>query len=278
MTLDSVTHMAPRHDSSPGEALASLSRNGFAVVEDIFSPDDLREAEALLDQLFREFSSLQQSRRRGQRIVARDMATAAGEGIDQPEILYAASLNPALERTSLFRKCTAFAQSMTGPVTRAFDHAIVKSPFNMSVTPWHQDAALTRFRHLPRFLRGDRLHFWIPLQDATPSNGCMEFVAGSHRQPLLKHESFIRARGDSGWAASPGPDAPRVACPVRAGGFTIHTPGTLHYAGRNETAASRKAWIIHFSRFGSLEIALKRMLSRVPAPLPGLAASDRRGY
>jgi ectoine hydroxylase-related dioxygenase (phytanoyl-CoA dioxygenase family) len=137
----------------------------------------------------------------------------------------------------------------------------------MSVTPWHQDAALTRFRFVPRAFRGERLHFWIPLQDATLSNGCMEFVAGSHRHPLLKHRRFVRARGDSGLAASPAPDAPRVACPVRAGGFTVHTPGTLHYAGRNETSASRKAWIIHFSRYGGLEIALKRMLRRVPAPL-----------
>lgn len=264
-----VTGMVPNHSTPPSRAAASLSRNGFAVVENIFSLEDLREAEILLDELFEEFSKLRNMQRRGQRIVARDMAITPGTGMDQPEILYAASLYPQLERTSLFFKCVEFAQSMTGPVTRAFDHAIVKSPFNMSVTPWHQDAALTRFPFLRRVFRSDRLHFWIPLQDATLSNGCMEFVAGSHRRPLLKHEHFVRPRGDRGLAASPAPDAPRIACPVQAGGFTVHTPETLHYAGRNETAASRKAWIIHFSRHGRLEIGLKRLFGRVPAPLHG---------
>ncbi|HEY0316647.1 MAG TPA: phytanoyl-CoA dioxygenase family protein [Sphingomonas sp.] len=244
-------------------AAESLRDDGFAVVHNILTREDIDEAEHLLDSLMGGFDALVE-RRRGRRRFAHDMAVAAGKShADQPEILYAASLSPRLAETDLFRKCAAFAGAIGGRVSRAFDHVIVKNPWNMSETPWHQDAALSRFG----VMQTNRLHFWIPLQDATEENGCMEFIAGSHKAPLLRHDRFRRADGDTGLAASPGENGRRVVCPVPVGGFTIHTPRTLHFAGRNATARPRKAWIIHFSRFGGAEIALKRLFGRAPAPL-----------
>lgn len=252
------------------KALSGLRDDGFAVVRDMFTAADLSEAESLLDSVLAEFGTLVAGRRTGARRFAHDMAAsggAAGGSIDQPEILYPASLDPRLTETGLFRKCRIFAQAMGGPMSRCFDHVIVKSAWNASITPWHQDAALTRFRSVPRVLQTERFHFWIPLQDATPENGCMEFLAGSHRKSLLRHERFDRANGDVGLRAAPDDADGRTACPVAAGGFTIHTPRTLHHAGRNATARSRKAWIIHFSRFGDWEIGLKRLFGRVPIAL-----------
>ena len=249
------------------DAARQLRRHGFAVVHDALMLQDISEVETLLDALFREFQEIVGRREPGRRRFAHDMTLGAPSANrpDQPEILYAASLDPRLAETSLFRKCSDFARAIIGgPASRCFDHAIVKAPWNESTTPWHQDAALTRFRAMPRLLQG-RLHFWIPLQDATLENGCMEFIAGSHLRPLLPHRSYVRGNGDRAWAASPENSAVRVACPVAAGGFTIHLPGTLHYTGRNATARSRKAWVIHFSRFGRAEITLKRMFGRVPS-------------
>jgi ectoine hydroxylase-related dioxygenase (phytanoyl-CoA dioxygenase family) len=263
----SVRSPATNHASEAAQAAASLRDDGFAVVRHILTREDVDEAEHLLDSLMDGFDTLVE-RRRGRRRFAHDMALAADKArADQPEILYAASLSPRLAETGLFRKCAAFADTIGGRVSRSFDHVIVKNPWNMSETPWHQDAALTRFRALPRALQMGRLHFWVPLQDATEENGCMEFIAGSHKEPLLRHDRFRRADGDTGLAASPEGDGRRVACPVPVGGFTIHTPRTLHFAGRNATARPRKAWIIHFSRFGRVEIAVKWLFGRAPAPL-----------
>ncbi len=251
-------------------ALRDLRRDGFAVVREVFTPADLLEAEILLDSVLGRFGKLVAPRKAGARRFAHDMAAgddASDGSIDQPEILYPASLDPRLTETGLFRTCAAFARAMGGPMSRGFDHVIVKSPWNASVTPWHQDAALTRFRSLPRALLRERFHFWIPLQDATLENGCMAFIAGSHRARLLPHTRFERAHGGTGLRASPSDAARATACPVAAGGFTIHTPRTLHHSGRNATARHRKAWIIHFSRFGGWEIGLKRMLGRAPTAL-----------
>lgn len=249
-------------------AAQSLDRHGYAAVADLLTPADLQEAESLIDGLLGKFEALVARRRVGQRSFAHDMARTGSGKTDQPELLYAASLEPRLVETGLFRKCAAFAAAIVGgPVSRSFDHVIVKSAWNDSVTPWHQDAALTRFGAMPERLHGDRLHFWVPLQAATLENGCMEFVAGSHRKPLLAHESYARRDGSRALAAAPRDLAGQVACPVPAGGLTIHTPRTLHYTGRNATPRSRKAWIIHFSRFGRAEIALKRVFGRVPPAL-----------
>jgi len=265
-----ATAPARRMVAEADQALRCLRHDGFAVVRDVFTTADLREAEGLLDSVLGRFGALVATRRAGARRFAHDMAARndpSDGSIDQPEILYPASLDPRLTETGLFRKCAAFARAMGGPVSRCFDHVIVKSPWNASVTPWHQDAALTRFRSLPRALQMDRFHFWIPLQDATIENGCMEFIPGSHDAPLLRHERFERANGDIGLRASPDNVEDSKACPVPAGGFTVHTPRTLHHTGRNATARSRKAWIIHFSRLGDQEIKLKRMFGRVPATL-----------
>ncbi len=245
------------------------------MVRDVLTVEDIREAETLLDTLLSRFDTLVE-RRPGQRRLARDMtASESSSGSDQPEILYAASLSPELADTALFRKCAAFASAISGNVTRSFDHMIVKQAWNQSETPWHQDAVLAGLGGLSRVLQKERLHFWVPLQDVDERNGCMEFIPGSHKVPLQPHERFLRADGDYGLATRPSDGANPVACPIPTGGFTIHTPRTLHYTGRNATSQPRKAWIIHFSRFGQFEIALKRLFGRAPAPLgaPSLGTS-----
>jgi hypothetical protein len=95
----------------------------------------------------------------------------------------------------------------------------------------------------------------------------MELRAGSHQEPRLLHTGYNREDGGCALAVSPENDSDRVACPVAADGFTIHMPSSLHYAGRNATAHGRNAWIIHFSRFGDAEVALKRLFRRVPLAL-----------
>jgi len=119
-----------------------------------------------------------------------------------------------------------------------FDHCIIKPPFNNAATAWHQDCAYAR----PITLSARRLHWWLPLQEATRENGCMEFVPGSHLGRVLPH----RPRSVHAHALQTRlpVDALPVACPLPVGGATVHLPKTLHHTGPNNSPAPRLAWIV----------------------------------
>ena len=89
---------------------------------------------------------------------------------------------------------------------------------------------------------------WIPLQDTDESNGCMLYVAGSHREPLLPHESVdgpgrrahaLQAVGVDTSGARP--------VPLRAGDAVLHHSRTLHAAGPNLSDAPRRALTLEFA-------------------------------
>lgn len=261
-------------DDRIATARLALAREGFAAIDHVFSDEQVAEVERLLDQLLEDLRWAPRGRR--SRRFARDMAPAAADGVagagphpdrpdwDQPELIHAGCLRPELLATGLFRLCRAIAVSIGGPVSRSFDHAIYKPPAKRVATAWHQDSAFARLRPAGRIAR---LHFWIPLQDASRENGCMQFIPGSHRMPLLPHRSVPRRSGSHGRELAGFDGSGAVACPVRRGGLTIHTPHTLHCAGPNLTDAPCKAWIIQFAPFGGAQIAVKRLLGRSPGPL-----------
>lgn len=248
----------------------ALRRDGFAAVPGLFSRDEVRDVERLLDRALLEAEQtpaalpfLVRYPRKGE--LAEDAGPGRGlGGWDQIELNHAAALVPALLETAVFRGCTALARRLAGRVSRSFDHVIYKGARNHTATPWHQDAAFA----LWRASRPRQLHFWIPLQDVTPESGCMTFLAGSHLGPLVRHRRVLRSSGQPGQEARPDP-AGSICCPLPVGGLTIHTPTTLHRAGRNESALPRKAWIIQYGPLGSARLAVKRLAGALPVPLTG---------
>ena len=86
----------------------------------------------------------------------------------------------------------------------------------------------------------------MPLQEATPENGCLYFVPGSHTLEVLPHRSINNDPRIPGLETVPGTFDPAlgVACPIPAGGCTIHAARTLHYAPPNRSATDRRAYIM----------------------------------
>jgi phytanoyl-CoA hydroxylase len=58
-------------------------------------------------------------------------------------------------------------------------------------TEWHQDQGVS----LPEADETDLLTVWIPVTEATPQNGCLRVVAGSHRRGLMTHCPVVREVG-----------------------------------------------------------------------------------
>jgi ectoine hydroxylase-related dioxygenase (phytanoyl-CoA dioxygenase family) len=98
------------------------------------------------------------------------------------------------------------------------------------------------------------LQFWLALDDVDETNGCMAFVPGAHRKPLLEH--YVAA-GDADYSqrllairkpADKLDLATSVCCPLKAGGATVHNYGTPHFtSGNTSLDRPRRAYIFNFS-------------------------------
>jgi len=239
---------APVHRPQTPTALAAdFARDGYLSIPALTTEADTEQIRSLLDPLFARFDTL------GERAVDLAGPGAPGQPLRSPEINEAVILEPRLRNTLTYLRCRDIARQLLGvPVGYQFDHAIFKSPNNRTPTAWHQDEA---YSQEPIPLRS--IHFWIPLQAVTESNGCMWFIPGSHRGPLLPHR-LLNSRTDGlnrkvagGTLVTDNVDSSNaVACPLAIGGVTVHHPLTLHYTGANQSDSVRKAWIIHFGAYG----------------------------
>jgi ectoine hydroxylase-related dioxygenase (phytanoyl-CoA dioxygenase family) len=120
------------------------------------------------------------------------------------------------------------------------NHAILKPPRIGGATPWHQDEAYWDPRYAHR-----AVSIWLALQPATLENGCMRFIPGSHRGPVLRHE-LISADSHGLRLSEQIPDGPQAICELPATGASVHDGRTLHCAGPNLSAQPRRALVFGF--------------------------------
>ena len=222
------------------EQVDAFRRTGFLALSDFTTPSDVDFIREILLGLYRRFT----------RLSPRHAVDLGDEGWHDgapqiPEINWTMRLEPALRAAVALERGRAIASELLGRPVEAtgFDHAILKPPRNGRDTPWHQDEAYAENRG-----PFGSVHVWIPLQDVSLEMGCMEFIPGSHIGPVLPHHR----RGHRPAAhvlEADGIDASTaVACPLRAGGATLHLPRTLHRTGPNHTDRPRLAWIVEFGQ------------------------------
>src|SRR5437588_4303458 len=69
---------------------------------------------------------------------------------------------------------------MAGPARIGHDQHFCKPAKHGGVVAWHQD-----YSYWTRTTPMNHLTCWIGLDDSTRENGCLQYVPGSHRWPLL---------------------------------------------------------------------------------------------
>jgi ectoine hydroxylase-related dioxygenase (phytanoyl-CoA dioxygenase family) len=211
-------------------------REGFLALPSITGGDDLRVIQRELDALFDRFHDLppenvldlgDEAKHRGEQVI--------------PQILNPGVLAPKLRASQAYHNCLAIAKRLIGPdVAINWDHAIYKPPRNGKATPWHQDLSYAKRADPIAFYAS----FWIPLQDTSVEMGCMQFIPHSHLGDLLPHRP---PKPGMHVLQTDNIDATFAkACPLPAGGCTIHQGKTLHYTGPNNTDTPRRAWIMVF--------------------------------
>lgn len=124
-----------------------------------------------------------------------------------------------------------------------------KPPFTGRAVPWHQDGQYWPIRPIAT------CSVWIALDDATPENGCMHYIPGSHAGGrLLAHR---RRSGNDivlNEELSPETFDPRTARDDRleAGQFSLHDVLLVHGSNANRSAKRRAGFVVRFMPASSL--------------------------
>jgi ectoine hydroxylase-related dioxygenase (phytanoyl-CoA dioxygenase family) len=175
------------------------------------------------------------------------------------QIMYPARYHELFRSNKALETGRAIARELLGCAEPAtwFDMLIYKPPGHPASTPWHQDMAYGGQPMMPpgkQIPTQTEVQFWMALDDVDETNGCMHFIPGAHTKTLLPH--YV-AGGDPSQTnrllAITEPETHLdfntiVACPLPAGGATVHNYGTPHYTPPNRSAdRHRRAYIFSFS-------------------------------
>jgi ectoine hydroxylase-related dioxygenase (phytanoyl-CoA dioxygenase family) len=221
--------------------LQQFDRDGYVVVPNFCDLREVAWLRATLVTLFQERAGREQGNQFD--MLGHDMEPTRAR---QPQILNPSLLVAALLHTAYARRVAAVAHQLLGPHARfSFDHSILKPAGSAAATPWHQDDA----HQSSQRLRYPQISFWLALQDTAAENGCMRYVPGSQRGPLLPHR---RLNDDPRVHAIECSSADfdvtaALTTPAAAGCCILHSSRTLHAALPNVSGADRIAYIMAFT-------------------------------
>lgn len=240
-------HEATPHSLQPSREvsltaaeLAQFQRQGFLVIPALCSPAEQREMMQILRGLFERRAG----HREGQQF---DMLglDRADQAPTQPQIVKPGLYAPALLQTQYFQAVEHIARELLGrDAALSFDHSILKPAGSAAATPWHQDEAY----HSDPHFHHEQVSFWLPFQDVSVENGCMQYLPGSHAGALFPHRAFgndLRVHS--------------IECPhecfdktlgepqpASAGTCILHAGRTLHSAMPNVSGGDRLVYVLVF--------------------------------
>jgi phytanoyl-CoA hydroxylase len=222
-----------------------MQSDGFFVLEDIF---DVPEMEALA-------GLIEGYQRRHEEEIAR---TGGTQGISRArEITFTSHL--AENDEGIMRFCRrpellAIATAFLGPdVDLYWNQSVYKMPEGEKEFPWHQDDGYTPVSPSPY------LTLWLAINDATPENGCISALPGSHSRGLLPH-----VQTPLGLMCHSSDDLDQgVRVPVRAGSLGVFWSLTAHKSGANRSAGTRKAYIIQYAKAGLMSLRTGQTVEQV---------------
>lgn len=161
--------------------------------------------------------------------------------------------NPCFVRTA--------EQLLGGPVRFWHDQLFSKPARHGGVVAWHQDYSYwTRTKPLAH------LTCWIALDDSTTENGCLHYVPGSHRWPLLPITGLagnmdeVRTVLNEEQLAAFRP----VPIELKKGEATFHHALLMHGSYENRSDRPRRATVINAFRDGVASDSDEPLLQGVP--------------
>lgn len=122
----------------------------------------------------------------------------------------------------------------------------IKEPRTPHIVTMHQDLTYWGLGAIDGMVTA-----WLALSPATPASGCMDFVRGSHKNPILPHEDTfaennLLSRGQE--VKVEVADEDRTAIVLQPGEFSLHHGLTIHGSGPNVSDDRRIGVVVRYLR------------------------------
>lgn len=122
----------------------------------------------------------------------------------------------------------------------------IKEPQTSQIVSMHQDLTYWGLGAIDGMVTA-----WIALSPATIASGCMDFVRGSHKNPILPHVDTFDSRNLLSRGQEVKVDiAPQDRTPIvlQPGEMSLHHGLTIHGSGPNQTDERRIGCVIRYIR------------------------------
>jgi len=225
--------------------IAEYEERGFVAVEGVIPADRVAEMRQRIEELCDEWQS-----DGAKRVGAQQEADVAGAATGERSALTIRKFSDLVPHEPLFERHATdpavldLVESLIGAPIRLYaDQALLKPPRIGSEKQPHQDNAYFRVDPADAVITA-----WCALDDATVENGCMHYLAESHK---LGAESHTSIPGTPHLVPDKFAREQTIAVPLRAGGIVLHHSLTLHYTPTNTTSSWRRAFVCHYVREGA---------------------------
>ncbi len=195
------------------DVLSSFEKNGYLMVESLFSEEEMAACKTAAKELVENRS-----------------------GSTGVHVWMCDTIPPLFEAVSCDPRLISVLRRLIGPRIEFLSaKPVFKSPKVHFASPWHQDQAywggVTKYS------------VWIALEDATPENGCLRVIPGSHRR-IRNHASVQDIRGFSNRISDEDlADEPKMDVKMRCGDVLVFHDRLLHSSHPNRSGRDRWSFI-----------------------------------
>lgn len=238
---------APDHYPVAAAQLAAYQRDGYLILPSVLCEAELLPLEAAFERFIRgEVGGM------GRDFC--DMSGPYGRTFEDFNLINAVLprvYEPALQGNVFERRAASIARQLMGDDAELdYDQFLAKRPQRpQAVFAWHQDLG-----YWPTGTPDTRtVTCSLALDDATPENGCLRVVPGSHHEPKL------RPHRPSAWSTAPerrdeahtltvqlSEQDAIVTLPVRRGDITVHNERIVHGSAGNQTDGWRRTYVVAY--------------------------------
>jgi ectoine hydroxylase-related dioxygenase (phytanoyl-CoA dioxygenase family) len=227
------------HTELTPEQITFYQDNGFIVIHDFLTPDELETWRQYVDEAVAQ---------RADRKLA-DGRMRSGDAYYDNVFVQRINLwhdHEGMRKLMLDPRIGKMATQLAGVegVRIWHDQALIKQPWG-NPTGWHLDNPYWSFSSR------DSISLWVALDDATLQNGCLYFIPGTQKTARSDNPGIGQNIGDLFRVYPEWKDQEAVPAPMKAGSCSFHNGLVAHGAGANMTPRARRAMTCGYMPDGS---------------------------